>query len=353
MQRWPFSVKICASAASTRELGVGVLEHDDRRLAAELDRGALERRCAGRDHALPVVGSPVKQIRSTPGCARQRGAGRLAEAVDDVEDAVGQLGLLEHLGEQRRGEGRPLGRLEHDRVARRERRRDPPRREHQRRVPGHDQPGHADRLVDRVVEELVADLERAAVQLGDHARVVVEVLAPRARRGPRICAIGMPMSSTSRSMNSSACSRIRSAMRRSTAARSVAFRRGQGPRRTRAGRRAPPASTSARWPSATSARGSFVAGSSVSNVPPVDARRGTPRRCSVSADRNAGWGCGHPGRSFPSADRSSCRPLSAIDSLVIHQNHIRFLIRDRFKPGCKPGHQVDQTEEMLCARSDP
>ena len=50
----------------------------------------------------PVAASPVKQMRLTPGCARERRAGRLAEAVHDVEHARRQAGLLEHLGEQRR-----------------------------------------------------------------------------------------------------------------------------------------------------------------------------------------------------------------------------------------------------------
>src|SRR5262245_8329233 len=107
---------------------------------------------------------------------RQRRAGGLAEALDDVEHARRDLRLGEHLGQQRRGQRRPLGGLEYDGVAGRERGSDPPRGEHQRRVPGHDQPGHADRLAERVVDELVADLERAAVELGDDSRVVVEVL---------------------------------------------------------------------------------------------------------------------------------------------------------------------------------
>jgi hypothetical protein len=40
--------------------------------------------------------------------------------------------------------------------------------------------------VDRVVEELVADLERAAVQLGDDARVVVEILRCARREAARL-----------------------------------------------------------------------------------------------------------------------------------------------------------------------
>ena len=58
----------------------------------------------------------------------------------------GQVGLLADLGEQQRGERCGLGGLEHDRVARSERRRDLPRQHEQREVPRDDLAGHAQRL---------------------------------------------------------------------------------------------------------------------------------------------------------------------------------------------------------------
>jgi len=66
---------------------------------------------------------------------------------DDVEDAVRQPGLGEDLApEQAAGDGRPLGRLQDDRVAERERCRDRARRENQGRVPRRDRADDADRL---------------------------------------------------------------------------------------------------------------------------------------------------------------------------------------------------------------
>ena len=77
-------------------------------------------------------------MRRTPRISHQRGAGLGAEPLDDVEHAGGQPGLGGDVGEQRRGERRPLRRLGDHGVARGERRGDPPGRQHQRRVPGRD-----------------------------------------------------------------------------------------------------------------------------------------------------------------------------------------------------------------------
>ncbi len=96
----------------------------------------------------------------------ERVAGILAESVDEVEDALGQPCLLEDARPQRGRERRELGRLEHDRVACRERGTELPRLEHERRVPGRDEPGDADRLAVDVVDLTPRHLERV-VGLGD------------------------------------------------------------------------------------------------------------------------------------------------------------------------------------------
>ena len=49
---------------------------------------------------------------------RQRGAGGLAVARQDIDDAGGEAGLQYQLGEAQRAERRLLGRLQHDRAAR-------------------------------------------------------------------------------------------------------------------------------------------------------------------------------------------------------------------------------------------
>jgi hypothetical protein len=67
-------------------------------------------------------------------------------------------------GEQRRGQRRPFRRLEHHRVARRQRRPDPPGGQHQRRVPRRDDRGDPGRVVGDALA-VPADLARLVRQL--------------------------------------------------------------------------------------------------------------------------------------------------------------------------------------------
>ena len=98
----------------------GVLEDDVGRLAAELER---EPDAAAGERGLDVL---ADRGRAREGDlvdlgAHERGAGD-AVAGDDVRHAGRQLGLLEDLGQQQRGQRRRLGRLEDRRVAARQRR---------------------------------------------------------------------------------------------------------------------------------------------------------------------------------------------------------------------------------------
>ena len=145
---------------------IGVGERDERRLPTELERDGREVRRRGLRDELPGLdrareGDPVDAW-----VARERGAGLLADPLDDVERAVGQPGLPRDLGQQGRGERRPLGRLCDDAVAGRERRCDAPRREHQRRVPRRDHDRDTRRIPLGAAHELV-HLERFVAELGE------------------------------------------------------------------------------------------------------------------------------------------------------------------------------------------
>ena len=228
----------------------------------------------------------------------QRRAG-LAVAGDHVQHALGQARLERQLAEAQRRERRLLGRLEHDRAAGRQRRRDLPRRHQQREVPGDDLPAHADRLLARVaVHVRLGDRQRLAGDLGRPAGEVAQVLggerhvhapgeldrlavverlelAPARRRSPR---------ARRPAPASRACAwprRCRSSGRRRTP-RARRARRGRRPRRRRA---------------ATSAIGRPVAGSSVSNVrpsaasgrsPPISSRCGPAANARAASERASG-----------------------------------------------------------------
>ena len=71
-------------------------------------------------------------------------------AVHDVEHSVGKPRLGVQLGDEVRGRGVALGRLEHERVAARDRHRVHPHRDHGREVERGDARAHAERLAERV-----------------------------------------------------------------------------------------------------------------------------------------------------------------------------------------------------------
>ncbi len=78
--------------------------------------------------------------------AAEVGAHRVAVTGDEVQHALGQTGGLELLGQLERDQRRVLVGLEHDGVARGQRRADLPDDDQQRDVPRHDRGHHAQRL---------------------------------------------------------------------------------------------------------------------------------------------------------------------------------------------------------------
>ena len=122
VQRSPLSEntpKIVASTAASRSASAKTTAGD--LPPSSIDR-PLRNGAALPKMIWPVRLSPVKEMSGTSGMLDQRVARLLTESVDEVEDALGQPGLLEDPGPQRRRQRRELGGLEHDRVAGGERR---------------------------------------------------------------------------------------------------------------------------------------------------------------------------------------------------------------------------------------
>ena len=117
-----------------------------------------------------VSTDPVKEMRATPGCETSAAPASCPRPWTTLSTPGAQPGLLGQVGQQRARERSPLGRLEDDGAAGRERRSDLPGREHERRVPGRDQRRHAGRLV--------ADAAR-----GGARRVLVRLALPEVERG--------------------------------------------------------------------------------------------------------------------------------------------------------------------------
>ncbi len=148
------------------EVEVGVVEDDDRVLAAELEVDVLEVVGGGLRHQDAGLARAGEGDHGHVGVAHEPVAGLLAVAVDEVDDAVGQPGLGEQLDEALGQERRVLGGLEHDGVAADERGRELPGRDRDREVPRRDRADDADRHPHRHLE-LVAELGRRRV--AEHA----------------------------------------------------------------------------------------------------------------------------------------------------------------------------------------
>ena len=116
--------------------------------------------------SLPTSVEPVNAILSTSGCLTSSAPAR-PSPVTMLTTPGRKLGLAQDVAEEERRERRRLGRLEHDRVPGRERRRDLPREHEQREVPRDDLAGDAERAR-LAVREGVLELVRPA-------RVVEEV----------------------------------------------------------------------------------------------------------------------------------------------------------------------------------
>ena len=159
----------------------------DRGVGGDVDVGVGQHdhvvlRAAERLHALAVRGAghvDVARDRGRADEADRRDVGVLEQAVDrdrvavhDVEHAVGQSGFGEQLGEQQRRRRVLLARLQHERVAARDRGGEHPQRHHRREVEGRDAGDDAERLADRVHVDVGRGLlgESALEQRGDAAR---------------------------------------------------------------------------------------------------------------------------------------------------------------------------------------
>ena len=135
-------VVVLAGRLARGRVDVGVLEHDEGVLAAEL---AGERNdVAGRRDADVTrrLGRAGERDTTDQRVGDERGARLLADPLNDVEDAGRQPRLGDEVGEQRARERRPLRRLEHDRAAGSQGRGRLPGRKHEGGVPRCD---HRDR----------------------------------------------------------------------------------------------------------------------------------------------------------------------------------------------------------------
>ncbi len=116
---------------------------------------------------------------------RQRLARFRAGAGDDIEHTRRQARVQAQLRQAKQRQRGVFGRLEHHRIASRQGRRDLPGTDHQRKVPGHDGPHHANRL-------LVDQAQRAFWRGGDLAVDLVDTLGVITEGARRAARLGLP-----------------------------------------------------------------------------------------------------------------------------------------------------------------
>ena len=160
------------------EVGVG---HDDHVVLRAAER--LHAFAVPRSFGIDVLGDGRRADEADGrdvGMREQRGDGFLV-ALHDVEHALRQPGLFEQLRELERRARIALARLQHERVAARDRERKHPHRHHGREVERRDADAHADGLAQRPVVDVAADVVAvlALQQLGNAARELDDLDAAR------------------------------------------------------------------------------------------------------------------------------------------------------------------------------
>ncbi len=153
--------------AIDRGVEIGVVEHDEGRVAAQFERDFFHRAGALPHQELADLGRAGEGQLAHDGIRGEFAADRGSSAGDDVEHAAGQARALGERGDGERRERRLLGRLDDDGAAGGQRRRDLARDHRDREIPRRDRGADANRLLQR---------EQALVAPGARDRVAIDAL---------------------------------------------------------------------------------------------------------------------------------------------------------------------------------
>jgi len=133
--------------AFDRRIDVGIVKHDERRVAAQLQRQLFDGgRALRHEHAAHFGGAGKRQVPYHAACAQRLADGARVAAGNDVDYARRQSGAHRQLGGGQRGERRQPGGFDDHRTAGGQRGGDLARDHRQRKVPRRDGRAHADGL---------------------------------------------------------------------------------------------------------------------------------------------------------------------------------------------------------------
>ena len=167
-------IEIAEHGAADGIFEVGIVEDDQRRLAAELHRGVLHLRAGKRQH-LAAGRHRTGHRNFCHHIVPDKPGADIAIALHYVEQPVGQAGLAVDLGKRQRRKRRVLRRLEHHGVAHGQRRRRLPAGDLDRIVPGANADAHPKRFTPRIGKGS-AEVDHLAIEGGDRAGEIFQAI---------------------------------------------------------------------------------------------------------------------------------------------------------------------------------
>ena len=182
--------------AGDGRIDIGIVEDDQRRVAAELEAHLLQRVGAlAHQDAADFGRTGEGHLADTVVIAQRFADGRAVHAGNDIDDAGGNAGTLGQFGQRQRRQRCLLGRFQYTGAARGDPRGDLAGDHRNREVPRGDRAKHADRLLeckealvrDRAFHDIAADPARLFGEPVDEARAIGNLAA---RLGNRLAHLG-------------------------------------------------------------------------------------------------------------------------------------------------------------------
>ena len=182
--------------AGDGRVDIGIVEDDQRRVAAELEAHLLQ--CVGalaHQDAADLGRAGEGHLADAVVIAQRLANGRAVHAGNDVDDTGGDAGALGQLGKRQRRQRCLLGRFQHTGAARGDPRGDLAGDHRDRKIPRGDRAKHADRLLegqealvrDRAFHDITANPARLFGEPVDEARAIGNLAA---RLGDRLAHLG-------------------------------------------------------------------------------------------------------------------------------------------------------------------
>ena len=171
-------IEVGEHRAGHRIVERGILEHDQRRLAAQFQRHRLQPGRGRRHHRPPRRHRSGQRDLGDVLMGDERAAER-AVALHDLEYAIRQPGVAEHRLERRRGQRGLFGGLEDHRIAARQRRRRLPAGDLQRIIPCADAGDDAQRLAPGIAERFRAQIQMLPRHRGGDTRIIFQAIGTR------------------------------------------------------------------------------------------------------------------------------------------------------------------------------